>query len=421
MANSELEGETSIFTANGNYQNLQGNYLFSEIARRVAAFRASDPAADIISMGIGDVTRPLVSKVIEAMHKAVDEMGTVEGFRGYGPEQGYAFLREAIVDGDYTARGVELSADEVFVSDGAKCDVGNIQEIFSRDCVVAVMDPVYPVYVDTNVMAGRSGAFSAKKKRYENIVYIECSQKSGFIPQLPTRDVDVLYLCYPNNPTGLTLTRAQLKTWVDYAREKNALILYDSAYEVFISDPEVPHSIYEIEGAKECAIEFRSLSKTAGFTGTRCAYTVVPKALVRKDETGAEVSLHAMWNRRHTTKFNGVPYITQRGAQAIYTPEGRAQILREVSYYMENARIIRESLTGAGYTALGGVNAPYIWLKTPGGDSWAFFDEWLTKLHIVGTPGAGFGTSGEGFFRLTAFSTRENTLKAMDRIKRGAL
>lgn len=372
-------------------------------------------------MGIGDVTRPLVPKVISAMHKAVDEMGTVEGFRGYGPEQGYAFLREAIVKGDYASHGVELSADEVFVSDGAKCDVGNIQEIFSRDCVVAVMDPVYPVYVDTNVMAGRSGRFNAGQKRYENIVYIECSEKSGFIPQLPERDVDVLYLCYPNNPTGLTLTRAQLKTWVDYAREKGALILYDSAYEVFISDPEVPHSIYEIEGAKECAIEFRSFSKTAGFTGTRCAYTVVPKALVRRDETGAEISLNAMWNRRHTTKFNGVPYITQRGAEAIYTPEGREQILREVGYYMENARIIRESLTGAGYTALGGVNAPYIWLKVPGGNSWAFFDEWLTKLHIVGTPGAGFGKSGEGFFRLTAFSTRENTLKAMDRIKRGAL
>lgn len=405
-----------MFKANGYYGNLQGGFLFSEIARRAERFRAANPDADIIKMGIGDVTRPLVPAVIKAMHAAVDEMGTVEGFRGYGPEQGYEFLRKAICSTDYSSRGIAIQPDEIFVSDGAKCDVGNIQELFSSGCKIAVADPVYPVYVDTNVMAGRSGKFDAAKGGYENIVYLPCNAENGFVPELPDEPVDVIYLCYPNNPTGTTLTKAQLQVWVDYARENKALIIYDSAYEIFISEPDVPHSIFEIPGADKVAIECRSFSKTAGFTGTRCAYTVVPKALTAVDEAGASVSLNAMWNRRHTTKFNGVPYITQRGAEAACSPEGRAQILQESAYYMENARIIRDSLTAAGYTVFGGVNAPYIWLKVPNGDSWAFFDMFLTKLNIIGTPGAGFGRSGEGYMRLTAFSTRENTIRAMQRI-----
>jgi len=405
-----------MFRANGNYSLLQGSYLFSEIARRVEAYQKERPDAEIIRMGIGDVTQPLVPAVIEAMHKAVSEMGVFETFRGYGPEQGYPFLREAIAKHDYAVRGIEVSADEIFVSDGAKCDVGNIQELFGRDTVVAVMDPVYPVYVDTNVMAGRAGRFDGEKGGFTNIVYLPCREENGFVPPLPSGRADVIYLCYPNNPTGTTLTRAQMKAFVDYARENKALLLYDSAYEVYVSDPEVPHSIYEVEGARECAVEFRSMSKTAGFTGTRCAYTVVPKSLVYKDDLGNDARLNAMWNRRHTTKFNGVPYVTQRGAEAIYTPEGRRQILGVARYYMENARVIRESLESAGYTVYGGVNAPYIWLKTPGGDSWAFFDELLHEKQIVGTPGAGFGSAGEGFFRMTAFATRENTERAMRRV-----
>lgn len=410
-----------MFEANGFYQQLQGNYLFSEMAHRISAFAAANPDADIIRMGIGDVTRPLVPAVIEAMHKAVDEMGTVQGFRGYGPEQGYEFLRRAIVDNDYTARGIAIAPDEVFVSDGAKCDVGNIQELFGKNCRVAVLDPVYPVYVDTNVMAGRSGDFNKTTGRYENIVYLDSHADNGFVPQLPKEDVDVIYLCYPNNPTGTTLNREQLQRWVNYANDKGALILFDSAYEVYISTPGVPHSIYEVPGAETCAIEFRSFSKTAGFTGTRCAYAVVPKALVRRDETGETVSLNAMWNRRHTTKFNGVPYVTQRGAEATCTREGRAQILECIAYYMENARIIREGVAAAGYTAFGGIDAPYIWLKTPTADSWAFFDDWLGRLHLVGTPGVGFGQRGEGYFRLTAFSSRENTLRAVERITKQGL
>jgi LL-diaminopimelate aminotransferase len=402
-----------MFDINRNYADLQGSYLFSEIARRVAAFRAQHPDADIIKMGIGDVTRPLVPKVIEALHKAVDDMSRAETFHGYGPEQGYDFLIDKIIDYDYKRRGITIERDEVFVSDGSKCDVGNIQEIFSADSIVAVTDPVYPVYVDSNVMAGRAGAYNKTLGRYERIVYLPCTADNAFVPELPKGRVDMIYLCYPNNPTGMTLTKPQLKVWVDYALEHGAVLLFDSAYESYITDPDVPHSIYEIEGAKSVAIEFRSMSKTAGFTGTRCAYTVVPKQL----ECG-DMKLNSMWNRRHTTKFNGVSYITQRGAEAIYTSEGREQINKTIAYYMENARIIRESVNAAGMQTFGGVNAPYIWLKTPQTNSWDFFDHLLSKLNIIGTPGAGFGRSGEGYFRLTAFSSREDTLRAMDRIKR---
>lgn len=406
-----------MFVANGYYSELQGNYLFREVGTRVAKFQKEQPEADIIRMGIGDVTRPLVPAVIAAMHKAVEEMGHAETFRGYGPDFGYDFLREAIVRRDYASRGIDVTIDEVFVSDGAKCDVGNIQELFSADCVVAVMDPVYPVYVDTNVMSGRGGRFV--NGGYEKIVYMPASAGNGFLPELPKQKVDVMYLCFPNNPTGMTLTREQLKTIVDYAIANRVLILYDSAYEAYISEPDAPHSIYEIEGARQCAIEFRSMSKTAGFTGTRCAYTVVPKDLVYPDSLGNEVSLNSMWGRRVSTKFNGVPYVTQRAAEAAYSDEGYPEIMSVVADYMENARIIRENLTKAGFTCYGGVNAPYIWLKVPGGDSWAFFDELLRKHHIVGTPGAGFGKAGEGYFRMTAFATRENTVRAMERILKG--
>ena len=406
-----------MFVANGYYSELQGNYLFREVGTRVAKFQKEHPEADIIRMRIGDVTRPLVPAVIAAMHKAVEEMGHAETFRGYGPDFGYDFLREAIVRRDYASRGIDVTIDEVFVSDGAKCDVGNIQELFSADCVVAVMDPVYPVYVDTNVMSGRGGRFV--NGGYEKIVYMPASADNGFLPELPKQKVDVMYLCFPNNPTGMTLTREQLKTIVDYAIANRVLILYDSAYEAYISEPDAPHSIYEIEGARQCAIEFRSMSKTAGFTGTRCAYTVVPKDLVYPDSLGNEVSLNSMWGRRVSTKFNGVPYVTQRAAEAAYSDEGYPEIMSVVADYMENARIIRENLTKAGFTCYGGVNAPYIWLKVPGGDSWAFFDELLRKHHIVGTPGAGFGKAGEGYFRMTAFATRENTVRAMERILKG--
>lgn len=406
-----------MFVANGYYSELQGNYLFREVGTRVAKFQKEHPEADIIRMGIGDVTRPLVPAVIAAMHKAVEEMGHAETFRGYGPDFGYDFLREAIVRRDYASRGIDVTIDEVFVSDGAKCDVGNIQELFSADCVVAVMDPVYPVYVDTNVMSGRGGRFV--NGGYEKIVYMPASADNGFLPELPKQKVDVMYLCFPNNPTGMTLTREQLKTIVDYAIANRVLILYDSAYEAYISEPDAPHSIYEIEGARQCAIEFRSMSKTAGFTGTRCAYTVVPKDLVYPDSLGNEVSLNSMWGRRVSTKFNGAPYVTQRAAEAAYSDEGYPEIMSVVADYMENARIIRENLTKAGFTCYGGVNAPYIWLKVPGGDSWAFFDELLRKHHIVGTPGAGFGKAGEGYFRMTAFATRENTVRAMERILKG--
>ncbi|MDR1619250.1 MAG: LL-diaminopimelate aminotransferase [Clostridiales bacterium] len=405
-----------MFRANGYYADLQGGYLFSEIARRVASYQKQHPGADIIRMGIGDVTRPLAPCVITALHNAVNEMADAASFRGYGPEQGYDFLREAIVAADYRARGISITPDEVFVSDGAKCDVGNIQELFGRDTVVALMDPVYPVYADTNVMTGRAGKYNKEEGGYENIVYLPCTAQNGFVPDLPKRPADVIYLCYPNNPTGMTITRAQLKAFVEYALENKALLLYDSAYEIFIGDPDAPHSVFEIEGANRCAIEFRSLSKTAGFTGVRCAYAVVPKALRCRDDNGGDVSLHDMWFRRQSTRFNGVPYITQRGAEAIFSEEGRKQILEIAAYYMQNARIICQSMQKAGYTVYGGLNAPYIWLQTPGGDSWAFFDELLNTKQIVGTPGAGFGKAGEGYFRMTAFASRENTLRAMERI-----
>jgi LL-diaminopimelate aminotransferase len=407
---------------NQNYLQLQGSYLFAEIARRRTKFLQENPNASIISLGIGDVTRALPEAVTDALHDAVNEMTAENTFRGYGPEQGYDFLIEKIIEHDYRTRGIDLSTNEVFVSDGSKCDVGNIQEIFSEDSVVAVMDPVYPVYVDTNVMAGRSGNFNAESKRYENIVYLPSTAENQFTPELPKQKVDLIYLCFPNNPTGMTLPKAELKKWVDYARENKCVILYDSAYEAYIQEEDVPRSIYEIEGAKEVAIEFRSFSKTAGFTGVRCAYTVVPKQLKAYDEQGNAVTLNDLWNRRQTTKFNGVSYITQKGAAAIYSEAGKQQISRLVDYYMTNANIIRQGLADLGVEVYGGVNAPYIWLKTPGGlGSWEFFDKLLTEANIVGTPGVGFGRSGEGYFRLTAFGSRENTEKAVERFKKLSL
>ncbi|MDQ6418946.1 LL-diaminopimelate aminotransferase [Paenibacillus sp. LHD-117] len=407
---------------NQNYLELQGSYLFSEIAKRRTKFIQENPNAEIISLGIGDVTRGLPEAVVKAMHNAVDELAQPGSFRGYGPEQGYDFLINAIIENDYKARGIDIAANEVFVSDGSKCDVGNIQEIFSENSIVAVQDPVYPVYVDTNVMAGRSGKYNQETKRYDNIVYLECTAENNFKPSLPDRKVDLIYLCYPNNPTGMTLTKEELKVWVDYARENNCLILFDSAYEAFIQEKDVPHSIYEVEGAKEVAIEFRSFSKTAGFTGVRCAYTVVPRELKGLDAAGNSVIINDLWNRRHTTKFNGVSYVTQRGAEAIYSQEGKQQIGDLVEYYMTNAGIIRDGLASIGLEVFGGVNAPYIWLKTPQGmDSWSFFDKLLSEANIVGTPGVGFGQSGQGYFRLTAFGSRENTVKAVDRIRKLSL
>lgn len=398
---------------NQNFLKLPGSYLFSEIARRLAAYTAEHPEDKMIRLGIGDVTRPLAPAVIEAMHKAVDEMGTFEGFHGYGPEQGYDFLREAIAKTDYAARGVDIKPNEIFVSDGAKSDCGNIGDIFGADNVVAVCDPVYPVYVDTNAMAGRAGDFQEELGKWSKLVYMPCVEENGFTPQIPQEKVDMIYLCFPNNPTGTVATKEQLKAWVDYANENKAVILYDSAYEAFITQDDVPHTIYEIEGARTCAIEFRSFSKTAGFTGNRCAYTVVPMELERD---GAK--LNALWNRRQCTKFNGVPYVIQRGAAAVYTEEGQRQIKETIAYYQENARVIREGLTEAGLTCFGGVNAPYIWLKTPDGmGSWEFFDKLLKEANVVTTPGAGFGPSGEGYIRLTAFGDADATKEAVARIR----
>ena len=402
---------------NENYLKLPGSYLFAEIARRVTHFKEENPEADIIRLGIGDVTRPLPQASIEAMHKAVDEMAAADTFRGYGPEQGYAFLVEKIIAHDYASRGIQLGTDEVFVSDGSKSDVANIQEIFSRDCTVTITDPVYPVYLDTNVMAGRTGTLQ-EDGRFANVTYLPCNAENNFIPSFPKERVDMIYLCCPNNPTGTTLSKSELKKWVDYAKANKSIILFDSAYESYIREADIPHSIYEIEGAKEVAIEFRSFSKTAGFTGTRCAYTVVPKELMAYTKSGEAHSLNPLWNRRHTTKFNGVPYIIQRGAEAIFSEAGQAQVQETIDYYMENARIIREGLQKMGLSVFGGVNAPYIWLKTPAGiDSWGFFDKLLNEANIVGTPGAGFGPSGEGYFRLTSFGTRENTIRAIERIQ----
>jgi LL-diaminopimelate aminotransferase len=399
---------------NQNYLKLPGSYLFSEVARRISTYTADHPEAKIIKLSIGDVTRPLAPAVITAMHKAVDEMGTFEGFRGYGPEQGYGFLREAIAQHDYKARGVDIRPEEIFVSDGAKSDCGNIGDIFGIDNVVAVCDPVYPVYVDTNAMAGRAGDFLEQEGRWNKLVYMPCVQENGFTPVPPQEKVDIIYLCFPNNPTGAMATREQLKTWVDYANANGSVILYDSAYEVFITEENIPHTIFEIEGAKTCAIEFRSFSKTAGFTGTRCGYTVVPMELER-----GGVKLNSMWNRRQTTKFNGTPYIVQRGAEAVYTPEGRAQIMESIAYYRRNAEVIREGLTAAGLQCFGGVNAPYIWAKTPAGvGSWEFFDQLLHQANVATTPGAGFGPSGEGYIRLTAFGDADATREAVQRIQK---
>lgn len=407
-----------MININENFLELQASYLFSDIARKVAEFQKNNPDKKVIKLGIGDVTRPIVPAVIEAMHKAVDEMGVLETFRGYGPEQGYEFLREKIVQNDYAKRGVKISADEVFVSDGAKCDCGNIGDILGIDNIVAITDPVYPVYLDTNVMAGRSGKYNKETGMYENIVYIPATAENNFIPAFPEKVPDMIYLCFPNNPTGTTLSKTELAKWVKYAKENKSLILFDSAYEAFISEEDVPHTIYEIDGAKEVAIEFRSFSKTAGFTGIRCAYTVVPKELKGYTKSGEEIDLNQLWNRRHGTKFNGVSYPVQRAAEAIYTEEGQKQIKENISYYMNNAKIIKEGLQSAGYTVYGGVNAPYIWLKVPEGlTSWEFFDKLLIEANVVGTPGVGFGPSGEGYFRLTAFGTKENTIEAIERIK----
>ena len=408
-----------MININENFLNLQDSYLFSTIAKKVAEFQKNNPDKRIIKLGIGDVTRPIAPKIIEAMHKAVEEMGKQETFRGYGPEQGYEFLREKISENDYKKRGVNIDIDEIFVSDGAKCDCGNIGDIFGIDNVVAITDPVYPVYLDTNVMAGRSGEYNEKTGMYENIIYIPATAENNFVPEFPKKVPDMIYLCFPNNPTGTTLNKKDLKKWVDYAKQNKSIILFDSAYEAFISEEDVPHTIYEIEGAKDVAIEFRSFSKTAGFTGIRCAYTVVPKNLKGYTKNGKEIELNALWNRRHGTKFNGVSYPVQRAAEAVYSEEGQKQIKENIEYYMNNAKIIKEGLQEAGYTVYGGINAPYIWLKVPEGlTSWEFFDKLLNKANVVGTPGVGFGPSGEGYFRLTAFGTKENTMEAIRRIKK---
>ena len=403
---------------NENFLELQESYLFSTIAKKVEKYSKENPDKKIIKLGIGDVTKPIVPTVIQAMHKAVDEMGTKDGFKGYGPEQGYEFLRKAIVENDYKKRGVDIAEDEIFVSDGAKCDCGNIVDIFAKDNKVAITHPVYPVYLDTNVMAGRSGKYDEEKGIYENIVYLPISAKNDFKPELPKERVDMIYLCFPNNPTGTVLTKEELKKLVDYAKENNSIILYDSAYEAFITEPDIPHTIYEVEGAKDVAIEFRSFSKTAGFTGLRCAYVVIPKEVKGYTNDGKEIEIRKLWNRRTCTKFNGVSYIVQKAAEATYTPEGRKEIMENIAYYMENAKIIKQGLEEAGFTVYGGVNSPYVWLKVPENKtSWEFFDDLLENVNVVGTPGSGFGPSGEGYFRLTAFGTRENTVEAINRIK----
>jgi LL-diaminopimelate aminotransferase len=401
---------------NSHYQKLQAGYLFPEIGKRVRAYAAENPGAKIIRLGIGDVVLPLPAPIVDAMRKGVDEMGKAEGFKGYGPEQGYDFLLKAI-SAHFKSQGAQVEPDEVFVSDGSKCDTANIQEIFDVDNVIAVTDPVYPVYVDTNVMAGRTGASDASG-RYEKLVYMPTTAENGFDPEIPKVHVDLIYLCSPNNPTGAVMPRASLEKWVAYAKRTGAVILFDAAYEAFITEPGLLRSIYEIPGAREVAIEFRSLSKTAGFTGTRCAYTVVPKDLMAKNNKGESVAVHGLWNRRHTTKFNGVSYPIQRAAEAVFSPEGEAAVKKNVAYYMENARIIRTGLQAAGYTVYGGVNAPYIWLKLPAGfTSWSFFDKLLRDAQVVGTPGSGFGSCGEGYFRLSAFGLRANVEEAVERIK----
>ncbi len=401
---------------NENYLKLQAGYLFPEIGRRVSAFVAANPGKKVIRMGIGDVTRPLVASVTKAFHEGVDEMAHADTFRGYGPEQGYAFLREVIAENDYQKRGIDIPADDIFISDGSKCDTGNIQEIFGHDNKVGICDPVYPVYADTTVMSGKTDGFDSGY--YKGIIYMPCTKENGFIPEFPEETPDLIFLCFPNNPTGAVATKQELKKWVDYARKNRSIILYDAAYEAFITEEEIPHSIYEIEGAKEVAIEFRSFSKTAGFTGTRCAFTVVPRELMAYDSAGKAHPVKPLWNRRQTTKFNGVSYPVQKAAAAIYTPEGKKEIAEVISYYLENARIMKESLLEQDYEVYGGVNAPYIWVKTRDGmNSWEFFDKVLSEANVVGTPGSGFGPAGEGYFRFSAFADRESTIEAMQRIK----
>ena len=404
-----------MILVNENYAKLEASYLFSNIAKRVSDFQKQNPDKSIIRLGIGDVTEPLPPACIEALHKAVDDMASSRTFHGYGPEQGYPFLRETIAKNDFQDRGAEISANEIFVSDGAKCDSGNIQELFSSKISVAVSDPVYPVYVDTNVMAGRTGG--CVRGRYRKLTYLECTEENGFIPSLPEEPVDLIYLCFPNNPTGATATREQLRQWVDYARANKSIICFDAAYEAFIRDPAIPHSIYEIEGARDVAIEFRSFSKTAGFTGTRCAYTVVPENLKGYTKNGGEISLHAMWNRRHCTKFNGVSYPVQRAAEAVYSEAGKAQVKQLIDFYMENAKIVRDTMIELDYSVTGGENSPYIWVNAKR-DSWKFFDRMLKRAGVVTTPGAGFGRCGQGFIRISAFNSRANVEEAMKRLRR---
>lgn len=403
-----------MFRINENYLKLPGSYLFSDIGKKVKAFSEANPDKKIIRLGIGDVTLPLAPAVIEALHKATDEMGIKETFKGYAPDLGYEFLRTAIAENDYRTRGVTLAVDEIFISDGAKSDSGNIQEIFALDNKIAVCDPVYPVYVDSNAMAGRTGEYLPDLGRWSDVIYMPCTEETNFAPELPKEEPDIIYLCFPNNPTGSALTKPELQKWVDYANKTGAVIIYDAAYEAYISEEDVPHTIYECDGAKTCAIELRSFSKNAGFTGTRLAFTVIPKELKCGD-----VMLNSLWARRHGTKFNGTPYIVQAAGVAVYTEEGRKQTREQIAYYMNNAKVIREGLSLAGYQVSGGVNAPYIWLKTPGEmTSWEFFDYLLKEANVVGTPGSGFGPHGEGYFRLTAFGTYENTLEAIERIKK---
>ncbi len=403
---------------NEHFLKLPGSYLFSDIAKKVNTFKVTHPKQELIRLGIGDVTRPLPPAVIEAMHKAVDDLSKAETFRGYGPEQGYDFLIEAIIKNDYAPRGIHFSNSEVFVNDGAKSDTGNIGDILRHDNSVGVTDPIYPVYIDSNVMNGRTGELETETGKWSNVTYMPCTSENNFIPEIPNKRIDIVYLCYPNNPTGTTLTKAELKKWVDYALANDTLILFDAAYEAYIQEEDVPHSIYEIKGAKKCAIEFRSFSKTAGFTGVRCGYTVVPKELTASTLSGERVSLNKLWNRRQSTKFNGTSYITQRAAEAIYTPEGKKQIKENIDYYMANATMMKEALESSGLKVYGGINAPYLWVKTPNGiGSWKFFDQLLYEANVVGTPGVGFGPSGEGYFRFTAFGERENCIEAMKRIK----
>lgn len=402
-----------MFKINENYLKLRGSYLFSTIAKKVADYQEANPDKELIRLGIGDVTLPLAPAVIDSLHKAVDEMASAETFRGYAPDLGYDFLRKAIADNDYKTRGVDIALDEIFISDGAKSDSGNIGDIFAEDNKIAVCDPVYPVYVDTNVMAGRTGTFIEEQEKWSDVIYMPCTAETNFAPALPEETPDIIYLCFPNNPTGSTLTKSQLQEWVDYANKVNAVIIYDAAYEAYISEEDVPHTIYECEGAKTCAIELRSFSKNAGFTGTRLGFTVIPKELKQGD-----VTLNSLWARRHGTKFNGAPYIIQRAGEAVYSEEGKKQTAQQVAYYMNNAKTIREGLVEAGYKVSGGVNAPYVWLQVPEGmTSWEFFDYLLENANVVGTPGSGFGPSGEGYFRLTGFGTYENTVKAIERIK----